>query len=409
MPRTKWMSILWQTLISTTVCSVIMGSLGGPVVHAKVAEVIQLANGAPALAKQARSAIVMDAATGTVLFAKNEHERLPIASVTKIATLLLTFEALQRRQISLQDPVRTSDYAASMGGSQIFLQPGEQMTLTEMIKGIAVASANDASVAVAEHIAGSETQFVHMMNARVSALGLRDTHFVNPNGLPVANHYSSAYDLAVLSRELMRHDGVTNFTGLYSDHLRKSSAKPFWLVNTNKLVRFYPGMDGIKTGFTAEAKYCLSASAKRHQLRIIAVALGEPTSKVRNAEITEMMNYAFNNYQAKVIYNKGQTVVQAPVLRGQSQTVAVAPTQTVAILMSKVDNRAYGHAVTEISPLQAPIRKGQRVGEVRILSGKGKILTEYPLYTTSAVDRVSLLEMVGRAIRQTLLHGAGRY
>lgn len=361
----------------------------------------------PALAREAKAAVLMDAATGTVLFAKNEHAHLPIASVTKIATMLLAFEALDRHQVTLQDPVRTSDFAASMGGSQIFLEPGEKMSLAEMLKGIAVGSANDAAVAVAEHIAGSEAQFVALMNKRAAELHLKDTHFSNVNGLPIANHYSSAYDLAVLSRELLRHDQVTTYTGLYSDHLRKTSTKPFWLVNTNKLIRFYPGMDGLKTGFTAEAKYCLAASAKRGNLRMIAVVLGEPTSKVRNAEVTEMMNYAFSHYEAKVVYAKGQIITQAPVSRGQTPTVPVATTRTAYLLASRVDHRVIGQAVTEIRPLAAPVRKGERAGVVKIVAN-GAVVAEYPVYTTSAVDRISLLEMLGRAMRKTLLLGAGR-
>ena len=210
---------------------------------------------APDLAPQAKSAVLMDAMTGTVLYAKRAHERLPIASVTKIPTMLLIFEAIERGRVHLRDPVRTSELAAGMGGSQIFLQPGEIMPLSDLLKGIAIASANDAAVAAAEHVAGSEAAFVRRMNERAAQLGLRDSHFVNPNGLPAPSHYSSAHDIAVFFRELLKHDGVTEFTGLYSDHLRKGSAKPFRLVNTNKLVRFYTGMDGLKTGFTAEARY----------------------------------------------------------------------------------------------------------------------------------------------------------
>ncbi|MCY0902336.1 MAG: D-alanyl-D-alanine carboxypeptidase [Firmicutes bacterium] len=397
----------WRQAMQVIGTSACLGSLLSIGAGAAAAHVSTDSRPAPALAAQARSAVLMDASTGTVLFAKNEHERLPIASVTKIATLLLVFEALERGQVHMNDSVRTSDYAASMGGSQIFLEPGEKMSLSEMIKGIAVASANDAAVAVAEHIAGSESQFVRMMNDKARALGLQDTHFSNPNGLPIANHYSSAYDLAVLSRDLLRHEGVTAYTGLYSDHLRKQSEKPFWLVNTNKLIRFYSGMDGLKTGFTSEAKYCLAASARRNHLRMIAVVLGEPTSKVRNAEVTQMMDYAFSHYDAKLLYAKGQTVMQVPVLRGQSQAVAVTTRQTAYLLQNKVDQTTVGHAVTEVRPLVAPVARGQLAGSVRILQG-GKVLAQYPLYTVSAVDRVSLTEMLGRSLRQMFLQGAGR-
>jgi len=402
---------VWRKAMQVVGASACLGSLLTISAGAASARVDRVANTdspqTPALAAQARSAVLMDASTGTVLFAKNEHERLPIASVTKIATLLLVFEALERGQVHLNDSVRTSDYAASMGGSQIFLEAGEKMSLSEMIKGIAVASANDAAVAVAEHIAGSESQFVRMMNDKARALGLQDTHFSNPNGLPIANHYSSAYDLAVLSRDLLRHEGITTYTGLYSDYLRKNSEKPFWLVNTNKLIRFYSGMDGLKTGFTSESKYCLSASARRNHLRMIAVVLGEPTSKVRNAEVTQMMDYAFSHYDAKLLYTKGQTVMQVPVLRGQDQAVAVTTRQTAYLLQNKVNKATIGHAVTEVRPLMAPVTRGQLAGTVRVVQD-GKVLAQYPLYTVAAVDRVSLTEMLGRSLRQMFLQGAAR-
>ena len=273
--------------------------LSQPVVYGAQSEELR-----PALAAHAKAAILMDAGTGTVFFAKNEHAHLPIASVTKVMTMLLIYEAIEKGQVRMLDNVRVSDHAASMGGSQIYLKPGETMVLSDLIKGIAMASANDAAVAAAEYIAGSENNFVMKMNEKAQHLGLRDSHFVNTNGLPAPQHYSSAYDVAMISRELMVHDGVTKYTGAYSDHLRKNTSHPFWLVNTNKLVHFYQGMDGVKTGYTSESKFCLSASAKRGDLRLIAVVLGEPSSAIRNAEVVEMLNYAFSEYSAKTVYKK---------------------------------------------------------------------------------------------------------
>lgn len=210
------------------------------------------------LAPSARSAILLDADTGTIIYEKNSHDKLPPASITKIMTMLLTMEAIDQGQLQLTDKVRTSEYAASMGGSQIFLEPGEEMTVDDMLKGIAMASGNDASVAMAEKIAGSEQAFVKMMNEKAAELGMNDTHFVNCNGLPAENHYTSAHDIALMSRELLKYEHITKYTGAYQDYLRKETSKPFWLVNTNKLVRFYSGADGLKTGYTSEAKYCLS-------------------------------------------------------------------------------------------------------------------------------------------------------
>lgn len=359
------------------------------------------------LAPQARSAILIDAITGTVLYEKRPHQRLPIASVTKIPTMLLAFEAIDRGQVRLTDRVKTSEYAASMGGSQIFLQPGEEMSLSDMLKGVAIASANDAAVAVAEHLAGSEAAFVNLMNQRARELGLRDSHFVNSNGLPAPNHYSSAYDIAEFSRELMKHEGVTKFTGIYSDYLRKGSDRPFWLVNTNKLVRFYTGMDGIKTGFTSESGYCLSATAKRGQFRPIAVVLGAPTAKVRNAEITAMMNYAFAHYDTRLLYVRGQTVTLAPVSRGRLEAVGVTPVAPVGVLVDKLRHTTTGRVITEISPLRAPVKKGQVAGYAQVMEG-GRTVVRVPLVAVADVPKISLFEMMGRTLRRVLVLGATR-
>ncbi len=358
----------------------------------------------PALAQHAKAAILIDAGTGMVFFEKNEHARLPIASVTKAMTMLLVFDAIAKGQVRLQDVVRVSDHAASMGGSQIFLKPGETMTLSELMKGIAMASANDAAVAAAEYVSGSEANFVRQMNERVQKLGLRDSHFVNTNGLPAPNHYSSAYDVAMISRELLQHDGVTSFTGAYSDHLRKQTERPFWLVNTNKLVRYYQGMDGVKTGYTSDSLFCLSASAKRGSLRLIAVVLGEPSASVRNAEVVEMMNYAFSQYTAKTLYKKGQVVALAPVEKGQSEAVAAIASRDVAQLIKKDGLRPLGHVTTELDLLKAPVKKGQVVGRVVIVNG-GSAAVRVPLYAAADVAPVSWTEMLGRSLRKMFLFG----
>ena len=226
------------------------------------------------LAEKATSAIVIERDTGEVLFEKNSHEKLPPASMTKIMTMLLIMEAIDNGSLSYDDKVRTSEYAASMGGSQVFLEPGEEMTVTDMLKAIAVASGNDASVAMAEHIAGTEEEFVAMMNEKAKELGLENTNFMNTNGLPAADHYTTSYDLAMISKELLKYEDITKFTGIYEDYLRADTDNKFWLVNTNKLVRFYPGVDGLKTGYTREAMYCLTATAEKNDMRVISVIMG---------------------------------------------------------------------------------------------------------------------------------------
>ncbi|MCL6548979.1 MAG: D-alanyl-D-alanine carboxypeptidase, partial [Alicyclobacillus sp.] len=321
------------------------------------------------LAPNARSAVVMDFATGKVLYEKDAHERLPMASITKIMTLLLTMEAIDSGRLKLTDKVRTSEYAASMGGSQIFLEPGEVMTVEDLIKGIAVASANDACVAIAEHLEGSEEAFVRKMNERAKELGMDDTHFVNSNGLPAPNHYSSAHDIAIMSRELLKHEQITRWTSIYSDYLRKDSDHPLWLVNTNKLVRFYEGVDGLKTGYTAEAKYCLAATAKRDGFRVIAVVMGEPKPTVRNAEVAGLLNWSFNRYASRVLYRQGEVVKQdVKVAHGVPQKINVVAGDTVGVIERKGEPAKY-EAKAEVFRLSAPVKQGQRVGTLRVYEG----------------------------------------
>lgn len=250
-------------------------------------------------------------------------------------TMLLVMEALDQGKIKMTDKVRTSEYAASMGGSQIFLEPGEEMTVQDMMKGIAMASGNDASVAMAEKLAGSEQAFVQMMNDRAGQLGMKNTHFVNCNGLPADNHYSSANDIALMSRELLKHEEITQFTGTYQDYLRKDTAKPFWLVNTNKLVRFYSGADGLKTGYTSEAKFCLSATAKRDNFRIITVVMGEPNTKTRNAEVSNLFDYAFSQYMSYPIYKTGDSIGELKISKGEQSVMPLTAKHSYSMLLKK--------------------------------------------------------------------------
>jgi D-alanyl-D-alanine carboxypeptidase (penicillin-binding protein 5/6) len=355
------------------------------------------------LAPSARAAVLMDAATGTVLYERNAQTRLPLASVTKVATMLVIFDALHNGQVRLTDPVRTSEHAASMGGSQIFLKPGEVMSLRDLVKAIAVASANDAAVAAAEHVSGSEAAFVERMNARVRELRLRNTHFANTNGLPVADHYASAYDIAVLSRELLKYSEVTKFTGVYSDYVRSGSSNPFWLVNTNRLVRFYNGMDGLKTGFTAQARYCLAATAQRGNLRMIVVVLGEPTAKVRNAEVAGMMDYAFANYELRMLHGSDRALALCPVSRGNLTAVGLRLKRPVGILQRK------GAPITPVQQniallhLSAPVTRGQVGGFLEWRAGNQS--GREPLVAIADVRRASWLELLGRAVADVLLLG----
>ncbi|MFD0586840.1 D-alanyl-D-alanine carboxypeptidase family protein [Paenibacillus sp. GCM10027627] len=349
------------------------------------------------LAPSARSAVLLDAESGTVIYEKNSHDRLPPASITKIMTLLLIMEALDDGKIKLTDMVSTSEYASSMGGSQIFLEQGEQMSVEDMIKGIALASGNDASVAMAEKLAGTEAQFVAMMNAKAQELGMNDTHFANPNGLPTEGHYSSAHDIALMSRELLKHSEVTQYTGLYQDYLRKSSEKPFWLVNTNKLVRFYSGADGLKTGFTSEAKYCLSATAKRDDLRVIAVVMGEPTTKHRNNEVSQMFDYAFAQYMNYPIVKEGDGLGAVRIEKGMESELKLVAEQPYSILLKKGSaTNDIRHELKLNEKLKAPIKEGQPLGKLIVYQGDEKI-KEFEITSPQSIGKANWWKMLKRS------------
>lgn len=356
------------------------------------------------LASNAKSAVLLEVDTGTVIYEKNPHEKLPPASITKVMTMLLIMEALDRGEIKLMDKVRTSEYAASMGGSQIFLEPGEMMSVAEMLKGIAIASGNDASVAMAEHLAGTEEAFIAKMNQRAKELGLQNTQFSNTNGLPAQNHYSTAYDIAMMSRELLKHEEITKFTSLYQDYLRKDSSKPFWLVNTNKLVRFYPGADGLKTGYTSEAKYCLTATAKRDNMRIVAVVMGEPDSKTRNKEITSMFDFAFSQYQSHLLVKRGEMITKVNIDKGSFTELGLIAPQNFGILTKKGEKVDDLEKEIKVNPnLAAPIAQGDVLGEM-IVKKQGKEMAKLNLIAETSVDRASWWEIMKRATKQMIIN-----
>ncbi|MEC0372047.1 D-alanyl-D-alanine carboxypeptidase family protein [Paenibacillus chibensis] len=355
------------------------------------------------LAANAKSAILMDADTGTIIYEKNSHDKLPPASITKIMTMLLTMEAIDSGKLKLTDMVRTSEYAASMGGSQIFLEPGEEMSVNEMLKGIAMASGNDASVAMAEKIGGTEEAFVQMMNDKAKELGLTDTHFANCNGLPAENHYSSAHDIAVISRELLKHKDITKYTGSYQDYLRKNTQKPFWLVNTNKLVRFYTGADGLKTGYTSEAKFCLSATAVNGNLRAVAVVLGEPNTKTRNEEVAKMFDYMFAQYTTHTIFKPGDPIGTVKVNKGNVKELTLSAGQNYSVLLKK-NAKAEGvrHELQVPKEIQAPVQAGQVLGKLVVYQGD-KVLKEFELKSPEQIGKASWWKLFKRTTAKLFL------
>lgn len=361
------------------------------------------ADAAAGLTAQARSAILMDADSGTVIFEKNSHQKLPPASITKIMTMLLVMEAIDEGRLRMSEKVRTSDYAASMGGSQIFLEPGEEMTVEELLKGVALASGNDASVALAEKLGGSEAHFVALMNKKAAELGMKNTRFVNCNGLPADGHASSAYDIALMSRELLKYEEITRFTGMYQDYLRKDSPKPFWLVNTNKLVRFYHGADGLKTGFTSEAKFCLSATARRDNMRLIAVVMGEPNTKTRNAEVSQMFDFAFAQYTNVPIYKKGDALGLLTVEKGNVDKVPLTAKHAYSVLLKKGDaGQGIRHELILNGAVKAPIAIGDPIGRLVVYRG-AEVLKEFPLESPVAVERAGWWTLMKRTAGQLFM------
>ena len=260
------------------------------------------------LAPNAKSAIIMEYSTGKILYENNSHEKMAPASMTKMMSLLLIMEAIDNKTINLNDMVTVSSNASSMGGSQILLETGEQMSVEDLVKGVSIASGNDAVVALAEYIAGTEDNFVNMMNDKAKELGLKDTNFKNCHGLDEANHYSSAHDMAVIARNLVSHEKILEFSSIYETYLRENTDRKIWLVNTNKLVRFKQGVDGLKTGFTDTAGYCLTATMKKDDMRVIATVMGESDATIRNNEVAGMLDYAFSMYKLDKVLSKDSIV-----------------------------------------------------------------------------------------------------
>lgn len=344
------------------------------------------------LASNAKSAIIIEPTTGKIIFEKNSNERLEPASMTKIMTLLLTFEAIDNGRVSLDDMVNISKRAEDMGGSQMFLEAGSNIRLEEIIKGVSIASANDGAIALAEFIGGSVENFVDMMNKKVEDLGLSNTHFVNPHGLHADNHYSSAYDMAIMASNLISHEKVLSYTSIYEDYFNKPDGSRTWLVNTNKLVRFLEGVDGLKTGYTSEAGYCLTATAKKGNVRYITVVMGEPSSDIRSSETANMLNYAFNSFKLNTILDKSQELGTIYIDKSKQKTAKIVVKNPVTELISKekdIPNYTYNLKVEKIT---VPIKAGTKVGTVEILDNEGLIVREEDVTISYDIEKCNLWE-----------------
>ena len=363
--------------------------------------VLTVPAGAEELAVEAEACLLMEKTTGEVLYAVNEHEPLEPASVTKIMTILLVMEAIDSGQLQYGDVVTASAHACSMGGSQIWLKENEQMTVEDMLKAVCVASANDCSVALAEHLAGSEAAFVERMNQRAAELGMEDTVFMNPTGLPAEGHVTSAYDIALMSRELiLNHPDVRRFTTIWMDTLRNGE---FGLSNTNKLIHSYEGATGLKTGSTDGALYCLSATAERDGMELIAVILKAPTSAQRFAGAQALLNYGFASYGLAEIQTPGD-LAPIPVRLGAEKAVTARLEGETALLAEKEKLGTLETELTMETELSAPVAEGQEVGRLSVTSG-GETLAEFPLVADRAVARLTYWQLLQRCMQMAFLGG----
>ncbi len=354
------------------------------------------------LAPKATSAILIEYSSGEIIYQKEAHKRIAPASMTKILSIILILEEIKKGNMIWNEMIKVSAEASGMGGTQIFLETGEEMSVRDLFKGIVVSSANDATVALAERIAGTEQAFVARMNEKVRELGLKNTQFKNSHGLDEKDHYSSAYDIAIMSKELLRHEEIFEFSTIYEDYLRQNTPRKVWLVNSNKLLRLYKGVDGLKTGFTDAAKSCLTVTAKRNNMRLIAVVMGALDTATRNDEAIKMLDYGYNQYEVDSIISKNNSLGKVEIIKGRKKYVEAFPLQEGAILnkrgQTNRNNITYDYQVNKV---EAPVKKGDVIGKI-LIRESGKIIKEIPLIAGSAVDRANILDLFFRNLKDIL-------
>lgn len=338
------------------------------------------------LTQYSKSAVLIEPSTNTLIYDLNKDERLAPASMTKLMTMLLIMESIDEGKINLDDKVLISKNAASMGGSQVFLEENSEIEVEQLLKGIAIASGNDAAVAMAEYIAGNTEEFVNMMNNKVEELGLKNTNFVNVHGLDAENHYSSAYDMSQIAIELLKYEKILEYTSLYEEYLVKPDGTKTWLVNTNKLVRFYEGVDGLKTGFTTNAKYCLTATGKKNNIRFVTVVMGVDTSEHRSVDTTSMLNYGFTNYKLNGIINKDDIVGEIDIKKGIIDKGSVSTIRNVYDLVKQNQNKNYSF-VMNLNKITAPVTKGDVVGSMEIIDDSGKVVDIVEVVINESIDK----------------------
>ena len=353
------------------------------------------------LVPNAKSAILIEPTTKTIIYEKNSDEQVSIASLTKMMGLILIFEQIDAGKIKYTDIVTASANAANMGGSQIWLSAGEEMSVEDLLKGIIMASGNDAIVAMAEYVGGSEENFVKMMNDKAKELGLKNTNFVNPTGLDEKGHYSSAYDVSMIAAELLKHEDVFKFTTIYEDYLRKDTDNKFWLVNTNKLIKSYRGADGLKTGMTDLAGYCMAVTAKRNGMRLLAIVLGEKEGKVRNAETSSLLDYGFNTYEVTTIKNKDDVVGEITIDKADPEKIEAKVKSDVTILRKKGEEKKDYNSEVKLNNVKLPIKIGDVIGKLLVKDGNNTI-KQVDLVSSSNMEKRGFFELFLNLLKSVL-------
>lgn len=345
------------------------------------------------LIPNAKSGLLIEESTGEIIFEKDKDKELAVASMTKMMAQILILENIEKKNIKWTDIVTVSKNAADFGGSQIYLSPNEKMSVKDLFKGISMASANDATVAMAEYIAGSEEKFVKQMNKKAKELGLKNTVFKNSTGLDTEGHYSSANDMGLIAKELLSHKEILNFSSVYEDYLRVDTPNKFWLVNTNKLVRTYSGADGLKTGHTDNAGYCLAVTAKKNNMRLIGIVLGEDAAAIRNKEAAELLDYGFNNKELKIIKKENNVIKKIKIENATKNQIKIYPQKDIAILNDKGINKSKYKTKVTLNKIKLPLNKNEIVGKIKVYENK-KVIKEEKLIVKEKIEKLTYLKLL---------------
>lgn len=350
-------------------------------------------------APNGKSAILVDNLSGKVLYEKNADEKLAPASMTKLASMLMVMEAIDNGNLKFEDKVTISEEAANMGGSQVFLQAGEVYTVYDLLKSVAIASGNDAVVTLAEKIGGSQSGFIDMLNKRLKEIGATNTNFVNAHGLDAEGHYSTARDMSIIARELLKHPKILEFTSIYEEYLEKNDGSRIWLVNTNKLVRFYDGVDGLKTGFTKTAGYCLTATASKNNFRLISVVMGEDTSENRSSDTVKMLNYGFNTFKINIIKTKGESLGKVRVEKGKQDNANIVLLNDATEILKNTDPVTEYSFNLKVNKIKAPVKVGDIVGTAEIIDSEGNIVDEVDVTVEKDIKKANILDYMLRNLK----------